>query len=383
MRLDRRQFIELAGLAGVTLLAPAQVSAAGRPGRTVVFVELSGGNDGLNTVIPAADPLYRRLRPSIAVEAAKLRTIDAETALHPSLTRIAATWDKGELAIVEGVGYPNPNRSHFRSIEIWETGSDADEVLTSGWVSRVGPRSMRAEDHVAPLRIGGGGDGPLEGAGTLELDEPERLVAMARRLRRTSAETDNPALAHVLGAQQELLAAVDALGRFAQSAPSFAGRFGGGAALRPFEVAAELLGSGLGVLALKLRLDGFDTHVNQPNRHARLLELLDRGIGGLREALRAAGRWEDVLVVTYSEFGRRPRENGGGGTDHGAAAPHFVLGGAVRGGRFGARPLLDQLDADGDLVFTTDYRRIYRTLASSWWRLPAEELHEFEGLEFV
>lgn len=383
MKIDRRRFIELAGLAGLVLVAPPALAGAQPRRKVVVFVELNGGNDGLNTVIPFTDPLYRKLRPTLAVARSEQRTVDAETALHPSLARTAELWDAGEVAIVEGLGYPDPNRSHFRSIEIWEQGTDANTYADQGWVGRVAPGAELSAYKPAALTFGGGGEGPLAGTGTLELEDPQRLFAQTRRLSRTASETSNPALTHLLRTEREVLDAADTLKRFSDRAPSFSSMFRGNRQLRPLQLAAELIASGLPLLAVKVRVTGFDTHVNQARSHARLLGLVDTGLGAFRDAMQTAGIWDEVLIVTYSEFGRRPRENGGGGTDHGAAAPHLVMGGRVKGGRYGARPALGALDPNGDLQHTTDFRSLYRTISEKWWGHSATEFNNFAKLGFV
>ena len=383
MKMDRRQFLELAGLAGLVAVAPS-VAFAAPSQRVVLFVELNGGNDGLNTVVPYKDPQYRRLRPSLALHPDKLLSIDPTTGLHPSLTQTSAMWERGEVAIIEGLGYASPNRSHFRSIEIWETGTDSDKYSHDGWVARAVPASRVANMNPAGLIVGGGGEGPLIGSRTLELDEPKRLFKMARRLKPTEvAGVSNPALAHVLRTQNDVLAGVDKIRQHATAGSRFKEHFGGKRQLRPMELAAELIASGLPLMAVKVRVPGFDTHVNQARPHARLLQVVDEGIAAFRGAMKSAGMWDDVLVVTYSEFGRRPRENGGAGTDHGTAAPHLVFGGKVRGGRYGQRPSLTDLDTDGDLKHTTDYRRLYATVAQNWWGTNGGDFARFKPFKLV
>lgn len=383
MRMDRRKFMQLAGLAGLVFIAPSAAFAGTKRSRVVVFVELSGGNDGLNTVIPRTDPLYRKLRPSLALPDKEILGLDKHTGLHSSLKKTAGAWEKGELAVVEGLGYADPNRSHFRSIEIWETGSDAEQYEDAGWVARAVPGAALEKYTPAALTVGGGGDGPLIGARSLEIEEPEKLFKLTRRLQRADGATSNPALAHVLKSQNELLDAVDTLHKHVDGGPSFDKQFGKDRRLRPLKLAAELVASGLPLLAVKIRIPGFDTHVNQARPHARLLEVLDGGLGAFRAAMKAAGIWDDVLIVTYSEFGRRARENGGGGTDHGTAAPHLILGGKVKGGLYGKRPALDELDANGDLRYTTDFRSLYNTVASDWWGFDNGDFKEFGNLGFV
>lgn len=381
MKLNRRQFLGALGATGVVLMAPPSLASTAR-GRVLVLVELAGGNDGLNTVIPYRQDRYRALRPGLAVPRSDHRTLDDEVALHPALEGLSKSWDAGELAIVQGVGYPSPNRSHFRSIEIWEGGTDADVYDERGWLSRVLPPAQIERLAPATITIGATDDGPLAGAGSVAMSDPEELFGTARRLQRVESSTDNPALAHIVETQNALLDAVDNLGRHTNKVATGA-RFDGSALGRPMQNAADMIMSGLPVYAIRLRLGGFDTHVNQARRHARLLEVLDGALADFRAAMEQVGRWDDVLVVTYSEFGRRPRENGGGGTDHGTAAPQFVLGGKVRGGRYGEAPSLHSLDDNGDLRHTTDFRRVYATIADRWWGIHDHDFRDFKEIPLL
>jgi uncharacterized protein (DUF1501 family) len=380
MKIDRRQFVQALGAAGIAMFArPTFASTA--TDRVLVLLELSGGNDGLNTVIPHADGRYRALRPNLAVPTRELRTLDDSAALHPSLSSLDDAWNAGELAIVEGVGYPEPNRSHFRSIEIWDSGTDADEYDERGWVRRVVPDAELVARKPAALTIGPGEDGPLAGTGALAMADPGQLSRIAGRLQRLSPDVENPALAHIVQTQNELLDAVENLELHSKKAPSLGlGRTPLG---RPLELAAQMIAGGLPLYAIRIRMGGFDTHVNQAGRHRRLLGIVDAGIGAFRRVMKQVGRWDDVLVVTYSEFGRRPKENGGGGTDHGTAAPQFVLGGRVKGGRYGRPPSLERLDGNGDLIHTTDFRRVYATIAEKWWKIAHHEFNDFNAIPFV
>lgn len=380
--LTRRDFLKAAGLTGLLLAAPSAF-ALPQQRKVLLLVELAGGNDGLNTVVPYGDPLYRKLRPTIGVDHKSVLSLDDRRGLHPKLAGLAAAWEKGELAIVEGVGYPRPNRSHFRSIEIWESATDADAYDPRGWIAQVVPDADIRTLAPAGLTLGTGEDGPLAGANALALDDPDALIRVARRLERSALHTDNPALRHVLETQNRLLDAVGSVERRLASAPDFGDVFGSGPAARPLEAAAKLIAAGLPILAVRVRVPGFDTHTNQPGRHGRLMEVLDRGLGAFRTAMIGAGCWDDLLIVTYSEFGRRPRENGAAGTDHGTAAPQLVLGGSVRGGFYGNPPSLSALDTNGDLVHSVDFRQVYATIAERWWGLGDHKLSGYPQLGFV
>ena len=284
--MNRRRFLSMAGaFAGCT----GSALAMPRPGvsssffQALVIVDLDGGNDGLNTVIPIADPLYRALRPSLALTKDRVLTLDARTALHPSLLPLMRAWQANELAIVQGVGYAAPNRSHFRSRQIWDTASDADEYRSDDWLAHVSASEPHTLDDASMPFVA-------------SCDAAARLIAMR------------------------------------------------------------------GAAVMRLTLHGFDTHENQARRHASLLARLAEGLALLRARLIASGDWSRTLVMTRSDFGRSARENAAGGTEHGSGAPHFLMGGNVRGGLFGAPPRLDELDGAGGLSVGIDFRRLYASL---------------------
>ncbi|BAN23105.1 DUF1501 domain-containing protein [Caballeronia insecticola] len=293
--MNRRQFLSMAGaFAGCTggvgeafaLTSSSPASAS----NVLVIVDLDGGNDSLNTVIPIADPLYRTLRPGLAISRSRALPLDENTALHPSLSMLMNVWHANELAIVQGVGVDATERSHYRSRQIWDTASDADEYRRDGWLERANGSRASMQDVVA--------SGSFVAA----------CEAAARRI----------------------------AARDVHDAPD-------------------------SVNVIRLTLHGFDTHENQAQRHAWLLTQLAEGLALLRTTLIASGDWRRTLVMTRSDFGRSARENAARGTEHGAAASHFMLGGNVRGGLFGAPPRLDALDAAGGLVVGIDFRSFYAT----------------------
>ncbi len=369
----RRRDVLLAGSAAAfSLLSPAalaQARAAGwRADRTLVLVELAGGNDGLNTVVPYADPVYQRLRPGIAIKRETVVQLDERLGLHPSLAPLGAAWKAGDLAIVQGVGYENPNRSHFRSIDIWDTASGSNRFLTEGWVARVIGASRRQAERLADAVVLGGGSGPVSGSGlrAIAMADPQRFLRQAQGMKVAEARPANPALAHLIKVQHEIQDTAKELRLVLARAPEVRAAFPAGPFGQQLRVAARLIAAKAVVPVVKLALGGFDTHANQPGPHANLLRQLGEGLAALRTALAETGRWNDVLVMTYSEFGRRVAQNGSNGTDHGTAAPHFVLGGKVKGGFHGPAPDLTRL-ADGDLKHAIDYRSLYATAAQTWW----------------
>lgn len=370
----RRDFLKAAGATTLALAAPGVLHAtAGSAGheRVFVLVELAGGNDGLNTVVPFADSAYRRLRPRLAVPADDVIRLDDRLGLSSRLAPLAEAWAAGELAVALGVGYPRPNRSHFRSIEIWETGSDGDEVLTRGWIARL-ERDARSPHgtELEGLTLGRGGLGPLAGTRSLAVAEPERFVRRARRVRAAPSMRAAGALGHVLSVQADVADAAADLSRHLAKAPPLGVDFPAGALGRDLRTAARLLAGGLSVPVIKVTQRGYDTHANQAAVHRRLLDELGGSLAAFRQAMTRAGLWDRVLLMTYSEFGRRAGENGSGGTDHGTAAPQFLLGGRVRGGLVGSQPRLDELSS-GDLRHSLSHRSLYATVARRWWELPA------------
>jgi uncharacterized protein (DUF1501 family) len=370
----RRDFLATGtAIATYALFAPAartQAREAGMAERTLVLAELAGGNDGLNTVVPYADPIYHRLRPGIAIKREAVVQLDERLGLHPSLAPLSDAWKAGELAIVQGVGYENPNRSHFRSIDIWDSGSGSSRLLTDGWFTRLLGGRKREDARLADAVVLGGGTGPVAGDGirAVQMPDPQRFLRQARGMSPAEAQPANRALAHILRVQREVQDTAKELADVLARAPEVPGDFPTGPFAQQLRVAARLIHAGAVVPAIKIALGGFDTHAAQPNAHANLLRQLGEGLAAFRRALVDAGRWDRVLLMTYSEFGRRAAQNGSSGTDHGTAAPHFVLGAKVKGGFHGPLPNLGDL-ANDDLRHAIDYRSLYATAAQGWWGL--------------
>lgn len=372
MSLDRRAFLAAAALAPFAG-SRALAAALAQPGRKLlILVELRGGNDGLNTVIPYDDPRYAALRPRIAIAREQVIQLTPSTGLHPSLEKLRAPWEAKELAIVQGVGYPQPNLSHFRSIEIWDTASRSDEYLDAGWLARAFSRHPSPAGFAADgVVVGAGAMGPLAGgnARCIALTDPAQFLRNAR-LARGEGESSNAALAHILRVQRDVRASAEKITADQRFETSFPGGFFGNSV----NTAAQLAANASGVAVVRLSIGSFDTHANQPGLHANLLRQLAEGLHALRSALLESGRWNDTVIATYAEFGRRPRENQSGGTDHGTASAHLVLGGAVRGGLYGAAPALDRLDGEGNLPHAVDFRGYYATFLERWWGVDSKAI---------
>ena len=393
--MKRRELLSLFSSAtGAALLsahAPGWAQGASRRAasttdRILILVELKGGNDGLNTVVPYADATYYQLRNSIAIKPADVIKLDERTGLHPELKAAQPLWDKGELAIVQGVGYPQPNLSHFRSIEIWETSSKSNEYLADGWVTRAMKAGFGAQTTFTAegVLIGSNDFGPLAGARAVTLNNPEAFVNQARFAMPTLA-TGNAALQHVLRVENDVSVAAAGLRgekyNFTAAFPQ--GQFGN-AVRAACQVVASQRGKA-GVPVITLTLGSFDTHQNQPGAHANLLRQLGEGLAALKDGLTELGAWDRTMVMTFSEFGRRPRQNNSNGTDHGTVAPHFVAGGAVKGGLYGQAPDLMKLDSTQNVTWSTDFRQLYATVARDWWGVNPETVvrGQFEPVAFL
>lgn len=384
--MNRRSFLQASAAASVLALHPAMSGlalAAVDYRRLLVLVELKGGNDGLNTVVPFADPQYAVLRPRLAILRDQVLQLSERAGLHPSLEPLMPLWRAGEMAIVQGVGYPQANLSHFRSIEIWETASKADEYLQQGWLARAFTQSPPPRHFAADAVVVGSSEmGPFAGSGarTIALSNTEQFLRQAK-LATPAGQAHNPALAHILRVEHDILQAASGL----NGDRAFTTTFPAGAFGNAIRTAAQVAASRMPVAVIKLSLGSFDTHSGQLATHARLLKELAEGLAALKGALSEIGRWNDTLVMTYAEFGRRPRENQSAGTDHGTASVHFAFGGRVKGSLYGEAPALDRLDGNGNLSFAVDFRDIYATLLERWWGASADVAlrGKFSTLSFV
>jgi uncharacterized protein (DUF1501 family) len=363
---------------------------AGAKGRTLVVVEMAGGNDGLNTVVPLNVGAYHDLRPTLGVT--DPIALDADIGLHPNLPKLAKRYEQGQVAVVEGLGYPDPDLSHFGSIAIWWSARGGSGQ--AGWLGAYLDGTVGFDDPLAAIGIGPGPSPALLGqrsfattiadASGLQpqlpawLDEPDDLLAAWGNV--APAKVDATKL---LGQVQRSIgltvSARDELGKTltvgADEAPAADTSAGGRRAYQDTSVveslglAAELIRSPARPRVVYVSgIGDFDTHQNQAQTHPALMSELDDGIDAFFTAL--GGQADDVVLATVAEFGRRPAENGGG-TDHGTANAHFVVGPGVAGGRFGSPPSLSDLDRTGNLVHTTDFRSLYATLLDGWLGVEA------------
>jgi uncharacterized protein (DUF1501 family) len=386
----RRQF--LGGLSFVSLsLAMPQflmraATAQANSGKILVVLEMSGGNDGLNTVIPITDAAYAKARPGIAIKAADAVKISDKISLHPSLKPLGAMFEAGQVAVVPGAGYPKPNRSHFESMDIWQTGSPTlSNSERTGWMARYfdsqghlksDPLSGVTLGATLPLALWKEAS-PVSVIGNASefgfhnrANDRDKQTAALRELYGQGAVASGPGeFVRSIGSEtfQSSDKVREAIKKYDAKAGDTAGypRYNGlGESL---QTVARLITGGIPTRIYYVSIGGFDTHANQPWQHGHLLQQTADAVAAFFRDLKLQGRDKDVLLMTFSEFGRRVQENGSNGTDHGAAGPMFVVGPGVKGGIHSDYPSLEDLD-DGDLKHTVDFRSVYATVLEKWLR---------------
>lgn len=402
--LNRRQFLAQASLLSIGTVVPrfladtAQAAEAGKD-HILVVIELTGGNDGLNTVIPYADDAYHKARPTLRRSKEQVIKVDDAIGLHQSLFGLNPLLERKELAIVQGVGYPNPDRSHFESMDIWQSAEVSKQHSGSGWLARGVPGLMSKDGGIPAMQVGPERlplalQGPAGGvisvndksrlSLTLAGTEKERLPARKKLIEDLAADTGERGsmLQFVQRRQLQTYANLEKLRNIVSERRFF---FGDDNTLsQKMNLVSELIKRGFGTRIFYVALDGFDTHSNQAQTHDKLLSDLGGGISFLFNQLREGGHEKRVVVLTFSEFGRRVQENGSKGTDHGAASCLFVAGPAVQGGPVGKHPGLTDLDA-GDLKHHTDFRQVYATLLDQWLGVNSEGVlgAKFEHLNLL
>lgn len=396
----RREFLTWGsrgiGLLAFTRFAPsflvestlAATPAPEKDRSILVLVQLAGGNDGLNTVIPCEDPDYYKLRPTLGIKKTDALRLDDTLGLHPSMTDLHTLIQEGSAAIVQNVGYPNPNHSHFRSSEIWETGSESNEFLPTGWIGRFLDNACAGDDGTA----GSGGD-PVAVHVTNELPQSflsgkphstfglrnggrggnkENLAFLEKLVR----DDDHEANANASFLRATMMDALVTEQRVQKVINAYKpeSAYPGNNFAQSLRNVAALISAGTSTRVYFVSLGGFDTHSNQANNHGNLLRTLSEGLAAFQKDLVARKLDSQVLTMTFSEFGRRPNENESRGTDHGTAAPLFVMGSRVKGPLHGTAPVLANLPKNRDLQFSTDFRQVYSTVLDKWLSCPTRQV---------
>lgn len=391
--------------------------ATGRDSTILVILQMAGGNDGINTVIPFGSDEYYKARPRIGIAAKEILKLNDFVGLHPSLTGFKNLYDAGELSVVQGVGYPNPNRSHFRSTEIWQTASDSNKVEKYGWLGRyfdnacagcdptvavnVGRRASQAFNAKTPTGVSvenpqnyrfissDGSGGPAD-----------KMDQAFRELNEDAVENSGGSIAAIDGpAARPTGSVLDFLERTALDAQvssdeirAISSRTENKATYpssqlgNSLKLVAKLIGGGLPTRIFYVSQGGYDTHTNQVPTQARLLKDLGDSVKSFCDDLKAQGNMDRVLLMTFSEFGRRVSDNASAGTDHGAAAPMFVVGNRLEAGLLGRYPSLAPADLfEGDIKFAVDFRTVYAAVLENWLKTKSDPIlgRKFEPLGLV
>lgn len=389
----RRAFVQTGGLVSWSLAAPAFLTrtafaapdAARREAKDTILVviELTGGNDGLNTVVPYKDALYEKYRPTLKLSPGQLKKINGELGLHPALDGLAGLLEDGCLSVVQGVGYPNPSQSHFRSMDIWQAASTA-ETLSEGWMGKalkslpaVQSFHLKGNNERSPLALDGApmrvpsiatlADFQLHTAAASNADAKSQKAIIEGAAKSAGA---NPLLDFVSRTAANTYASSRRLQEIGKNYQPKA-PYPGTPLANKLKLAAQLIDADIGARVFYVALENFDTHAGQAQPHAALLTQLSTAITAFFKDLSARGHKERVLIMTFSEFGRRAKENGSKGTDHGSAAPMFLIGGKVKAGPIGAHPSLEKLE-DGNLKHHTDFRQVYAAVLEKWLGVKSE-----------
>lgn len=381
--MKRRDFLKTSVFAAAgTMLVPHFLKAhqsgitKEANGKVLVVIQLSGGNDGLNTVVPYRNDIYYRERPALAIKKEKILTLNDEIGLNPALESLRRLYDDGRVSILNNVGYPNPDRSHFRSMDIWQTASSADEYLTTGWLGRyldsscagceIKPHHMLEIDDTLSLAMKG------KRANGLSMLDPQKLYrqtrnGMAWNLAKTFAhdEEEHDPVSYLYKTLADTESSADYLfekgnvkGRQIEYPNSELGK--------GLKTIAELIISGVDTQVYYVSLSGFDTHVGQRNQQDRLLKQYAEAVSVFVDDLKKQGQLDRTMVMTFSEFGRRVKQNGSNGTDHGTANNVFLIGGAQRNSViYNEAPNLMDLDG-GDIKYSLDFRDLYSSLLKDW-----------------
>jgi uncharacterized protein (DUF1501 family) len=391
--MKRREFLKRSAFTTAgTMLIPSFLKAyeldrmnmdpAGR--KVLVVVQLSGGNDGLNTVVPFRNDIYYRERPTLAIAPGKVLALNDEIGFNPALAPLKALYDDGLVSVINNVGYPNPDRSHFRSMDIWQTASASDQYLNTGWVGRYLDAACSGAGGCEPHRAVEVDDTlslSLKGSAVngLAMLNPKKLYDQTRGvLVRELAKTDQVKVKDNASYLYKTLAETVSSAKYvydksAASTHSTKGSYPANELGKRLKTVSELIQSDTSTRVYYVSVSGFDTHVNQAGQQQKLLGQYAEAVKAFMDDMKATNRQEDVLLMTFSEFGRRVKQNASNGTDHGTANNVFLIGGGQRGSGqvFNEAPDLSSLD-EGDLKFTVDFRNIYATLLSDW--LKADDL---------
>jgi uncharacterized protein (DUF1501 family) len=385
---SRRELLRGGSVIAVGLVAPRWLSAIAHadvvtqakggklPNDTVLVVcQLSGGNDGLNTVVPYSDPLYRQLRPGLGIPEEKTLKLNEQLALHPAMAGLHGLYKAGKVAVINNVGYPKSNRSHFKSMEIWQSASPEGD-LKHGWLGRHFDHQMALGPQNPVVALGLSTEKPLALTGAkasvpcfASLTDVQNMIGDAdtEKLLRQIQGMDAMSGTSTRVVQQASKTALDAMAILQERVKTYTptGTYGNDAFGVGFKQIAQLVATTPATRVVYFSAGGFDTHARQADRHERLLKGFSDAVATFHGEMEKVGRADKVIVLAFSEFGRRAAENASLGTDHGAAGPMFLVGNKVKGGVHGPKPDLANLDR-GDVAWTQDFRGVYATTLDRW-----------------
>ena len=396
--MDRRDFIKNTTLASSLFLVPSflkafeSIASASLGFKRLVIVQLSGGNDGLNTIIPISNDLYYNARPKLAIPKNETIKLNDDIALHQSLSPLKRLYDKGYLSIINNVGYPNPNRSHFRSTDIWQTASDSNTYYQSGWIGRYldayGEHPYQAIETDDAMSLALKGE-HFNGIATKDANHFYRAIQDPFFKEIINRQSDVHLSEHNLGYLYKTMISAQSSAKYLfeksktyQSTQSYPqNEFS-----KQLKTVAQFINSGVNTNVFYTSLSGFDTHSNQAKTQKRLLDIYANGIEAFVADLKSKDTFKDTLILTFSEFGRRVRQNAGNGTDHGAASNVFIIGEHLKTpGLYNDLASLSDLDSNGDIKFEIDFRTIYATVLSKWLDVNDETIlkKSFSKLNFI
>ncbi len=399
MLIKRKEFIQIGSLATASLMVPKFLKAfEGQstvlPGnKVVVILQLSGGNDGLNTVIPVRNDLYYKARPKLGIVKDKALSVTDEVSLHPALTGFKELYDDGSLAILNNVGYPNPDRSHFRSMDIWHTASQSSEYWTNGWVGRYldsqckgcdKPTQAIELDDVLSLALKG------EDIKGIAVKDPKRLYGTANEkffrdiMKNHKDEAGEQPVDYLYKTMAETLSSADYIFKQSRMHPTNA-EYPKTDLGNSLKTIASLIYSEINTKVYYVSLGSFDTHINQDAQQNRLFTEMNDAVKAFVKDLKQQHRFDDVMLFTFSEFGRRVNQNASNGTDHGTANNMFLVsGGLKQKGILNAMPDLADLN-EGDLKYNVDFKNVYATILNKWLKADDQSIltKQYEYLNFI
>ena len=397
----RRDFIRSTALASGAFLIPAflkplEAIASGQLNgyKNLVIIQLSGGNDGLNTIVPYGNDIYYQKRSTIAINQSDIIKLNDMQGLNPSLSALKEIFDQGWMSVINSVGYPNPDRSHFRSMDIWQTASDSNQFLSTGWIGRYldsncqtckNPYTAIEVDDTLSLAMKGS---KMKG---IAVQDPNKLFQETREPffkglvhehNNDNLNEDN--LGYLYKTMIETYSSADYIQNTSKTY-NVTSEYPATGLGNQLKTVSKFINSGLQTRIYYVSLSGFDTHVGQQNQQARQLKIYGDAVAAFIKDLKQSGKLDDTLVMTFSEFGRRVEQNASNGTDHGTANNVLLFGGKLKkAGIFNSAPDLSQLD-NGDLKYQVDFRDVYATLLDKWLNVNNSQIlnKNFKGLEFI